>query len=259
MSIPCVTMALALVVVTPVTGAAQTPAERGLEVVREMDGRNRGYRDFESRLVMTIYDGGDRSRTREMVVRGLESDDGDRTMVVLERPADLAVTAFLTVQGRGGDRAQWIYLPSQRRARRIGGSQSSDRFLGSHFTYADLAPPSVEGFDYRWVRDGDVGGIPCAVVERTPTTGDPRLPVRSLLWIDSEGYRLHRVDHLDESGSVARTLLILDYTVIDSFSRPARMEMQQARSDKRTVLEWSEVRLGVGLSESDFDPSRLGR
>ena len=94
------------------------------------------------------------------------------------------------------------------------------------------------------------------MVERTRAGDDSE---RSLLWIDTEQHRLHRVDYFEGSGGLARTLEISEYSEVGGFWRPARMVMRQAGSEDRTILEWTDVRLGVGLEERDFDPSRFGR
>ena len=71
--------------------AGQDVPDRGEEIVREVERRSRGYGDLEAGLVMRILEG-DRERIREMHVRGLESEDGNRTRMTLERPADMAGT-----------------------------------------------------------------------------------------------------------------------------------------------------------------------
>jgi hypothetical protein len=248
------TLGLALL---PGSVMSQEVTDRGFEIVKEMDRRSHGFEDFQAKLHMRIHDADGRVRVREMSVRGLESEDGDRTIMVLSRPADLSGTAFLSVLQGEGRRAQWMYLPAARRSRRIGGSQADDSFLGSHFTYGDMAPPSIEGFGYRWVRDEEVLGHSGAVVERCPSscTEDAK---RELLWIDTDRYLLHRVDYFDSAGVHGRTLLITGYEVVDGFRRAMHMEMAEMEDGGKTVLEWSELRLGVGLRERDFDPARLG-
>ena len=242
---------------SPRSVTSQEVTDRGFEIVNEMDRRRQGFEDFQAKLDMRIYDADGSMRVREMSVRGLESEDGDRTIMVLSRPADLSGTAFLSVIQGEGRRAQWIYLPSARRTRRIGGSQGDDSFLGSHFTYNDLTPPSIEGFSYRWVRDEDVMGRSGALVERCPSSCTEGAE-RELLWIDTERYLLHRVDYFDSDRVRRRTLRITDYRLVDGFWRAMHMEMAEVEDGERTVLDWSELRLGVGLRERDFDPARLG-
>ncbi len=252
-----VTSSLVTLALLPRSATSQQVTDRGFEIVNEMDRRSHGFKDFQAKLDMQIHDAKGRVRVREMDVRGLESEDGDRTIMVLSRPADLSGTAFLSVTQGEGRRAQWMYLPAARRRRRIGGSQTDDSFLGSHFTYGDMAPPSIEGFSYRWVRDEDVAGSPGALVERCPSSCTEGAK-RELLWIDTDRYLLHRVDYFDSDGVHDRTLLITGYELVDGFWRAMHMEMVEVDGGGKTVLDWSELRLGIGLRERDFDPARLG-
>ena len=206
---------------------SQEVSVRGFEIVKEMDRRGQGFEDFQAKLDMRIHDADGRVRVREMTVRGLESEDGDRTIMVLSRPADLSGTAFLSVLQGEGRRAQWIYLPAARRTRRIGGSHASDPFLGSHFTYGDMAPPSIEGFRYRWIRDQDILGRPGALVERCPSSCTEGAR-HEILWIDTDRYLLHRVDYFDSDGVHRRTLRIMGYQLVDGFWRALHMEMAEA-------------------------------
>jgi outer membrane lipoprotein-sorting protein len=237
--------------------AAQTPSERGRALVQQLDERARGYGDFEATLTMRILRG-DGERQRQMRVRGLESADGDRTRIVLERPADLAGTEFLSVAGADGQRAQWIYLRSARRVRMIAGAQSSDSFLGSHFTFDDMTPPSIEGYSYRWVRDEEIAGRAGALVERVREDGSGAYP-RQLLAIDTERALLLGVEFFDAQGRRRRHLMLEEHREIDGFWQATRMTMTEVDTGERTVLEWTDIRIGVGLTRSDFEPSRLGR
>ncbi len=251
------TSSLATLALLPRSVTSQEVTDRGFEIVKEMDRRSHGFKDFQAKLDMRIHAADGRVRVREMDVRGLESEEGDRTIMVLSRPADLSGTAFLSVLQGEGRRAQWIYLPAARRRRRIGGSQTDDSFLGSHFTYGDMAPPSIAGFSYRWVRDEDVLGHSGAVVERCPSSCTQGAK-RELLWIDTDRYLLHRVDYFDSDGVHDRTLLITGHELVDGFWRAMHMEMAEGEDGGKTVLDWSELRLGIGLRERDFDPARLG-
>ena len=119
------------------------------------------------------------------------------------------------------------------------------------------APPSIAGFSYRWVRDEDVLGHSGAVVERCPSSCTEGVK-RELLWIDTDRYLLHRVDYFDSDGVHRRTLRFTGYELVDGFWRAMHMEMAEAGEGGKTVLDWSQLRLGIGLRERDFDPARLG-
>ena len=237
------------------SGAAQASDARAREVMEEVDRRTRGWGDMEAELLMEIHRGDDVWR-RLLDVRLMEADGEDRTLLVLREPADLAGTAFLSIRAANGERSQWIYLPSRRRSRRISGTQASDPFLGSDFTYGDLDPPSLAGYDFRLLREVDVEGVPGVVIERTDRE-EPDGP-RERLWVDTRDFRLHRVEYLDGGGALDRTLVLDAYEVVDGFARPGRLEMREEGGDDRTVLVWSDIRIGVGLTDRDFDPGRMG-
>lgn len=246
-----------LVVGGPVR-AQTSDRDRGRALVERVDRAGRGFGSFEATLELAITNASGRDRLRVLRVLGLESQEGDHSLLVLQRPADLVGTSFLSLVRPDGTRAQWMYLPSSGRARRIGLGQSDDAFLGSHFTYADMAPPAPEGFDYRWIRDQDVDGRPGALVERCHrdcATGADR----AVLWIETDRWLLRRVDYFDGTGARTRTLTIDTYTEIDGAWRPVSMRMEDLRNGGVSELRWADWKLGVGLRLHDFDPRRLGR
>jgi hypothetical protein len=248
------TAAVQPVVVQPVAGQRPVPST-GLEIMQEVDLRSRGWGDMEAELRMEIHDDGD-LRLRVLDVKLLEAEDGDRTLLVLKEPRDLTGTAFLSIRRPGGDRAGWMSLPSQRRPRRIGDARGSDAFLGSHLTYADLDPPSLDGYDFRVVSEEEIAGAAGVVVERT-VAGRESGP-RELVWVDTRDFLVHRVEFYGADGALDRSLVIDSYQTVAGFPRPARLEMRQAEGTGRTVLEWRDIQIDVGLSERDFDPGRLG-
>ena len=85
---------------------------------RERDGPQKPrFQGLSGGVGHADHDADGRVRVREMEVRGLESEEGDRTIMVLSRPADLSGTAFLSVLQGEGRRSQWMYLPAARRRR----------------------------------------------------------------------------------------------------------------------------------------------
>lgn len=236
--------------------AAQDGDARARSVMEEVDRRSRGWGDLQAVLRLEIHRDGD-TRNRTLDLKMMEAGEEDRTLLVLREPPDLAGTAFLSVLRSDGDRAQWIYLPSRRRVQRIAGASSSDSFLGSHFRHSDLGTPSLAGYRFRVLREESVAGSPGVVIRRT-RAGEPDGP-REHLWVDTSSHRLHRVEYYEGDGALVRTLEIAAYRTVDGFDRPTRLVMTSHEEAGRTVLTWSDVRIGVGLTERDFDPRRLGR
>lgn len=75
-------------------------------------------------------------------------DDRLHTYARFQRPPHLRGMAFLGIESgklRASDE-RFVYLPSLRRVRRVGGTHASDSFLGTDLSYHDFERQHVEGF-----------------------------------------------------------------------------------------------------------------
>jgi hypothetical protein len=157
-------------------GLAQ--GEKGLAIAVEADRRDSGFGDSSAKLVMILRSRGGDEKNRELRSEILEQkDNGDRSLVVFESPADVKGTALLTYSHKTGDDDQWLYLPALKRVKRIGSSNNSGPFMGSEFAYEDLASQEVEEFTYKWLRDEtcpgkEYGSQKCFVIEQYPIDTD---------------------------------------------------------------------------------------
>jgi len=256
-----------LVVLTqaPAVALGQTAEERGLAIAVEADRRDRGFADSTAELRMILRSRGGDERSRELRSRALERpDQGDRSLVVFDSPPDVRGTALLTYANRVGDDDQWLYLPALKRVRRIAASNRSGPFMGSEFSYEDLASQVVEQFTYRWLREEACPGeafdsLTCFVIERRPIEARSGYS-RQVVWIDQEEYRTVKIDYYDRREAALKTLSLSQYEqYAGRFWRAGDMLMSNHQTGQSTRLVWSEYEFGVGLRESDFTPQALTR
>ena len=113
---------------------AQTPEERGLSIAVETDARDAGFENWVASAKMVLRDkqGGEAVRTFRMMTLE-QKNDGDRTLVVFDKPADLAGAAVLTYSHALVPDDQWLYLPEVRRVKRISAQNKAALFMGSEF------------------------------------------------------------------------------------------------------------------------------
>ena len=150
---------------------ALSPAEeKGHEVAVEADRRDQGWKDQKADLLMILRNRHGQQSVRELRNRSLEvADDGDKLLVIFDRPRDVKGTAFLTFTHKAGQDDQWLFLPA---LKRISSNNKSGPFMGSAFAYEDLTSQEVEKHTYKHLRDETVENLDCFVVERTPV--DPK-------------------------------------------------------------------------------------
>ena len=195
--------------------------------------------------------------------QNLEVDgDGDKSISIFDRPADIKGTAVLTHTHKTGPDDQWLFLPALKRVKRISSANKSGSFVGSEFSYEDMRAPVLEDYSYLWLRDESCPNAPeiqCWVVERMPK--DPDSGYRRIVtWIGMEEYRVWQTEFFDRKGAHLKTLSLSDYAEYkDRFWRARRMEMVNHQNGKSTDLVWSAFDFGVPLNDSDFTTRALER
>ena len=240
--------------------SAESPEEKGLAIAEEMDRRDRGWKDQRASLVMTLRNRQGQESRRAIRVSTLEVDGGgDKSLTVFDTPRDVKGTAFLSFTHATKPDDQWIYLPALKRVKRISSTNKSGPFMGSEFAYEDLSSQEVEKFRYKWLRDETLDGKQTMVVEYYPEYENSGY-TRQVVWIDGEIWKVVRTEFYDRKDALLKTLTMGDYQrYADRYWRPGVMHMVNHQSGKSTELQWSDYRLGTGLSESDFDRNALKR
>jgi outer membrane lipoprotein-sorting protein len=253
-------LTLGLLTVPAVPLTADEAADKGLAIAREADRRAQGFGDYTASLRMVLRLKAGQESTREMRMKVLEQeDDGDKTLVVFDEPKDVQGTALLTFSHRTDDDDQWLYLPALERVKRISSSNQSGPFMGSELAYEDLASQEVEKFTYRFLREEELDGEACLVVERVPTHPKSGY-TRQVVWFDKAEHRILRVDYYDRKEALLKTLRQSDFQrFLDRFWQPGKMVMTNHQNGKVTELHWSDYAFGTGLDERDFDRASLAR
>ena len=239
---------------------AETPEEKGLAIAREMDRRDRGWKDQRADLVMTLRNRQGQESRRELRISTLEvDDDGDKSLTVFDSPRDVKGTAFLSHTHATEPDDQWLYLPALKRIKRISSRNKSGSFMGSEFAYEDLSSQEIEKYRYRWLRDEDLDGKKTMVVEYYPAYENSGY-TRLVVWIDSENWRVVRTEYYDRKDALLKTLTIEGYRRhLDRFWRADTMHMVNHQTGKSTDIQWGDYRFDTGLGDRDFNRNALKR
>jgi outer membrane lipoprotein-sorting protein len=239
---------------------AATREDRGKAIFVELDKRNSGYQDLQVDLKMILRNSLGAESERLLSISMLEvATGGDKLLIVFDTPKAIKGTALLSIGHLVEPDDQWLYLPALSRVKKIASRNKSGPFLGSEFAFEDLATAEVEKFDYRYLRDEDLDGVPCFVVERIPRDEYSGY-TRQNVWVDHD-YRVRKVDYYDRKESLLKTLAVSDFRLYENrYWKGLRMFMDNHESGKTTELLWSDFHFGVGLvDERDFSTNSLKR
>ncbi|MBT4100204.1 MAG: outer membrane lipoprotein-sorting protein [Gemmatimonadetes bacterium] len=261
---------LTLLGVSSLVGPAQVAAEaatpdaaataRGLEIAVEADRRDTGFGDFLATITMTLRNKHGESSERRMEVRTLEqAEDGDKSLIIFQNPGDVKGTAFLSFTHKSEPDDQWLYLPALKRVKRIASSNKSGPFMGSEFAYEDISSQEVEKYTYQYLGEEEFDGRNHFMVERDPVDRKSGYS-RQVAWIDTDEYRVWKVDFYDRRGSLLKTLTVSGYNqYLDQFWRADLWLMVNHKTGKQTELSWEGFVFGNGYEDKDFNRNSLAR
>lgn len=262
MKLTILTLTLAATVAAAMPARAETAQRKGRAIAEEMDKRDLGWGDSATTLTMTLANRQGQTSVRELRTKTLEVQQagmGDRSLIVFDRPRDIAGTAFLSHTKIAKPDDQWLFLPALKRVKRISSANKSGPFMGSEFAYEDLVSQEVDKYEYEWLRDEPCGALSCFVIARMPVYENSGY-TRQVVWVDSEEFRPMKTDFYDRKKSLLKTLIFADYRqYLGRYWRSARMEMTNHQTGKSTILDFAEYSFQSGLTEGDFTSGKLKR
>jgi outer membrane lipoprotein-sorting protein len=240
---------------------AETSAEKGLRLAQQADAYEVGFGDYSADMVMVLTNRAGQTSTRKIRSKILEmTGDGDKSMALFDEPADVKGTAMLTFSHGLQPDDQWMYLPALKRVKRIASRNKSGPFMGSEFAFEDLGSQEIEKYTYNYLRDEPCGdGWTCYVSERVPAYEYSGYS-KQITWIDTQAYRVVKVEYYDRKGSKLKTLTQSGHqSYLDKYWRAAKMHMVNHQTGKETRLEWQNYQFKTGLNAQDFNQNALKR
>lgn len=251
---------LLVVLLLPFLVVAETPEEKGLAIAVEADKRDTGWSDQKATLKMILRNRHGEESIRELRNKTFEVEgDGDKTLIVFDRPRDVKGTAFLSFTHAIKPDDQWLYLPALKRVKRISSSNKSGPFMGSEFSYEDISSQEVEKYKYKFIRDDKLDGREVFINEQYPQYKNSGY-TRQVVWLAKDIYHPLKVEFYDRKNDLLKTLTYHEYTkYLEQYWRPARMEMINHQTGKSTTLTWEGYKFKNGFTERDFDKNSLKR
>ncbi|MFC3150293.1 outer membrane lipoprotein-sorting protein [Litoribrevibacter euphylliae] len=259
-----ITAVAGLMLTTAVTSIstvyAQTAEEKGLAIAQEADRRNTGWQDSAASMTMILRNKRGDETSRELSVKALEvADDGDKSLTVFNSPRDVKGTALLSFSHKVDADDQWLYLPKLGRVKRIASRNKSGPFMGSEFAFEDMTPQEVEKYTYKFIKEEELNGQKCFVVERYPVDKYSGY-TKQLAWVDQEEYRTLKVEFYDRKKSLLKTLTASEWKeYLDQYWRPHSSTMINHQTGKSTDLVMSDFTFKNGLDDGDFNKNSLKR
>lgn len=240
--------------VSPLLAHSQLSAREIMQKTREVskiDG-------IEAISTLNIYDSKGRERTREisMASRLFENGKTEKRIVRFLAPAEIRGTGMLVFDYDNNDDDMWIYMPALRKTRRIVSTEKGQSFMGSEFSNADMASPSLDDYQYRILGSEIQDGIDCWKIEVLPVNNivaDESGLSRKVTWIGKSDYVMRKSEFYDLDNGLMKVLTTSDIREITQGKHMAAyMEMRNEQNGRRSVFIMDKLQYSPDVKEEYF-------
>ena len=209
-----------------------------------------------SRMVITARNGSTTERLIDQYSK--DGPNGARTVIVFQRPANVAGTRFLTMENASGGTDQWIFLPSLGRVRRISASESSGSFMGTDFSYDDVsfADREITLDVHTLLREETFNRNLCYVVESIPADSSYQYS-KTITWIDKNNFLIYKAEMYNRRGELVKVMEMSDFRDVQGRITPMQTTISTVGAGTSTTIFMEIVRYDDPIPESVFTTAYL--
>ncbi|MGE4583623.1 MAG: outer membrane lipoprotein-sorting protein [Sphaerochaeta sp.] len=200
-------------------------------------------------LRLTLIEANGQRRERRIQTISQTKEGKTSTLTVFLSPESVRNTRFLSLEQDGGTTEQWIYLPALKRVRRIGASEEGGSFMGSDFSYADMASTTYDADEATHSLLSSQGdSYQIASLPDAPTTYG-----KLVTTVDKRTFLPLRVEFYDLDGKTLLKTLVTE-TIAEIGGRPIAktMVMTSIFSGHATRLEILDAKYDLALNPGYF-------
>ncbi len=202
-------------------------------------------------LKMVIQESDGSKKERQLTI--LRKNEGEaRSLIRLQKPSDLKGLTLLTVSS-GDKEDQWLYLPSDKKSRRILGSSKKGKFLDSEIAYEDLRISMYKDFDNKILKDN--GKV--VEIESKAKADSESSYGKIVTWVSKADSRIEKVDYYDKDNKLLKRAQFTKYEKVgDNFWRARNVQVVNVQDKRKTQLLVQQISLKK-ISEDEVSLSAL--
>jgi outer membrane lipoprotein-sorting protein len=247
------------IILTSLVVVSSLMALTNQEVAQKADKVTDGFESSISKTTMTLINAGGQKSVRDLLMKTLEGENGDKTISTFLSPADVKGTKVLGWEHVDRDDDQWLYLPALKRVKRIASRNKSGSFMGSEFSYEDIGNQNYKKFTFSGEAEVvSLDGLECYKSVRVPNDKNSGY-TKQITWVDTKDLLVRQIEYYDRKKELLKTATFSEFKKIDGVWRVGKIVMKNHQNDKSTILTWKEDKIKAGLSEKDFQKRMLKR
>jgi hypothetical protein len=231
-------------------------AETGQQIMELQKTRHQVKSEIEVDVMMLV-DQRNNKQQRELK-RSFKQVGGDlhKAALVFTAPASIRGTSLLIWEQNEREDDQWLFLPAQKKLQRIASGSRKSYFMGTDFTYEDMAPEDIGNFVYKILRMERLDNQDCVVIEATPKTQDLARKSayrKRILWVRQDIYFTVKVEFYGRKDRLIKTQTNYELTqVADTAWRAKKAMMDNHAKKHKTLLMVKSRQVNMPIEDSVF-------
>ena len=218
------------------------------------------YADSTSETTMTLTNKSGQQRVRKTFGTTKLDTNGldNKRMTRFLEPTDVKGTVSLLVEHSDKDDDIWIYLPSVKKVRRLISSNKKDSFVGTDFSYGDVIGHKVKEWNHTIVKEEDVDGKPCYVIESTPKDATVKTNTgysKRIGWVQKDNFVTVKAISYDEAGELLKEAKYSHWKEVDTVKHKWQagiLEAKNLQTGHSTVITIDQFKVNNGVKDDFF-------
>jgi hypothetical protein len=214
--------------------------------------------DTTMRASFEAYDKEGHGKKKAFTYRRIGSPGNSKTLVIFTKPEEIRGVALLSINQRSVNDRQYMYVPATERVRSVVPRERSARFIGTDFTFEDIAERVLDDFTYRLLSDTEtIENHKTYKVEATPLDAARSQYKFIYYWVAQDAPVILHAEMYDTQGREVRVLHASGLKRVSGIWGAHHVEMSSVQEGTRTVLTIEEVKFNTNLDEKSFTPEGL--
>jgi Outer membrane lipoprotein-sorting protein len=240
------------------TGASAThaPAD-GFNIMKAVYSQDSS-KDVTLKASFQIFDKSGQSTKKEFNLKRIGPPGDSKTLVVFTAPADIRGVALLSIDQKGANDRQYMYIPAQQRTRSVATQERTARFLGTDFTFEDIGERVLGDWNYKLLGDTEtMDGHKTYKIEATPVDASRSQYKYVYYWVAQDVPVILFAEFHGAQGQKVRVLHATDIKRENGVWGARNTEMATVADGTKTVLHIDSVNFNTKPDEALFTPDGL--
>jgi hypothetical protein len=236
-------MASALFTLAPLSARAET----GREIMQRVYKQANIFPQSEATIRLTVRNAKGRTRERFFNLRSKNNAAFKRSLVKFFRPANVKGVGLASQTDKAtSHKNQWVYFPSLKNLRKLSAAEQDTSFMGSDFSYSDIAGRIIDQDRHKIFRQNDK----FYVVESVPLDKEDAYS-KFYTTVDKATNMARSVTFYDQNGEKLKTLANQKIIKIKGQWVVAHSVMNNHKTGGASHMLRSKIRVDVRFSNND--------